>query len=84
MMEPKVPRMAVKRNAAQCLHCGDIIESKSHHDWISCRCYNLNLDEPPFHGVYVDGGFSYCRHGWCNADEYVNLCEFTEDTMDAE
>jgi hypothetical protein len=38
-------------NKAQCLLCGDVIESKFTHDYVSCSCHNLS----------VDGGRSYLR-----------------------
>ncbi|WPZ37261.1 hypothetical protein T8K17_25630 (plasmid) [Thalassobaculum sp. OXR-137] len=39
------------RNAARCLRCGDIIESKHTHDYVECSCGN----------IAVDGGPSYNR-----------------------
>lgn len=39
------------RNSAQCLSCGDEIESTHGHDFRSCRCGNL----------CVDGGKQYLR-----------------------
>ena len=38
-------------NKAQCLKCGDIIESKSTHDFVTCKCGKLS----------VDGGHEYLR-----------------------
>lgn len=71
--------MAIKRNAAQCLNCGDIVESKFRHDFVTCQCYDENN---PSHGIYVDGGKNYLRHGWCNADEFVDLSEVISDSED--
>ncbi len=74
--------MAIKKNAAQCSYCGDIIESKHRHDWVSCSCWDDPVCEGEsvrYHGIYVDGGKSYVRHGWSNPDEYENLTEWSED-----
>lgn len=41
----------LRRNAARCLDCGDVIESKHTHDFVACGCGN----------IAVDGGPSYAR-----------------------
>lgn len=41
------------RNQAQCLRCGDVIESTHVHDLVSCSCGQL----------FVDGGLEYLRRG---------------------
>jgi hypothetical protein len=41
----------IKRNSAQCLQCGEHIESKHVHDFRYCKCKS----------VAVDGGFDYIR-----------------------
>jgi hypothetical protein len=43
----------ILRNRAQCTECQDIIESKSTHDCVSCKCGNIQ----------VDGGLSYLKRG---------------------
>ena len=43
----------ITRNAAKCKECGDVIESKSVHDWVSCGCG----------AIFVDGGREYLRRG---------------------
>lgn len=35
------------RNAARCLLCGDIIESRHTHDYVSCTCGNIAVDGGP-------------------------------------
>lgn len=40
------------RNAAQCLKCGTVLESKHRHDFQACNC-----------GNFVDGGLDYIRRG---------------------
>ena len=39
------------RNMIKCNKCGDIIESKSTHDYVTCKCG----------AVAVDGGHDYLR-----------------------
>lgn len=36
--------MKVVRNMAKCKRCGDIIESKYSHDFVSCKCGAIALD----------------------------------------
>ena len=40
-----------KRNRARCKKCGDIIESKHRHDFVTCTCGAIS----------VDGGYDYIR-----------------------
>lgn len=44
-------RRKVIRNAAKCLGCGVILESRHRHDFKSCDCGNVS----------IDGGHSYLR-----------------------
>lgn len=62
------------RNAAKCNNCGDVIESKSVHDWVSCSCFKDELDNK---GIFVDGGLDYCRRGG-NLNDYTELGEYEE------
>ena len=43
----------IKINRAQCLKCGEIIESKLKHDFVWCDCGT----------IFVDGGRNYLRRG---------------------
>lgn len=43
----------ILKNAAKCLACEDVIESKSVHDFVQCSCG----------AIFVDGGKSYLRRG---------------------
>jgi hypothetical protein len=45
--------MKLKRNAAKCLKCGDIVESFTVHDFKMCSCESM----------FVDGGLDYMRRG---------------------
>jgi hypothetical protein len=44
-------KLILYRNAIQCVHCNEIIESKHRHDFNWCRCGS----------VAVDGGNDYRR-----------------------
>lgn len=39
------------RNIAKCKKCGDIIESKHRHDFVTCKCGAIS----------IDGGIDYTR-----------------------
>jgi hypothetical protein len=56
------------RNAIRCKHCGDLIESKSVHDFKFCSCQSC----------FVDGGLEYRRLGFKTSPEedYIDLCEY--------
>lgn len=60
------------RNAAKCLLCGEVIESKYRHDYRACSCGNL----------HVDGGMDYirrvCRGGRDSVEE-MNVFEAEEE-----
>jgi hypothetical protein len=43
--------MGIIRNSAQCLKCGDEIESKHVHDYVPCSCG----------AIAVDGGKEYFK-----------------------
>lgn len=57
--------MKLKRNAARCLKCNTVVESKHRHDFVRCPCGNL----------LVDGGLDYARRGYVEARYYEDLCE---------
>lgn len=59
----------IVRNVIKCKLCGDIIESKSVHDFVTCSCG----------AVSVDGGHNYLRR--CgNRDDYEDLSECEKDS----
>ena len=62
----------ILRNALKCLRCGDIIESKSVHDFVTCSCGNFS----------VDGGHDYIHRvfgqGMLKKD-YIDLTEYEEE-----
>ena len=55
------------RNEIQCRHCGDVVESKSVHDFVTCSCGACS----------VDGGNEYLRRCFISAPEkdYIELSE---------
>ena len=55
------------RNAIQCRRCGDVIESKTVHDFVTCSCGACS----------VDGGHEYLRRYCATAPEkdYTELSE---------
>lgn len=59
-------------NKIRCKKCGDIIESKSVHDFVTCKCG----------AVSVDGGHNYIRR--CgNLEDFEDLSEYEESVADA-
>lgn len=57
------------KNSAQCASCGDIIESKHRHDFVSCSCNN----------IFIDGGLDYFRAGAKNMEDFISLCEYEDE-----
>lgn len=58
--------MAIKTNKIQCKFCGDIIKSKTVHDFKRCKCGK----------VAVDGGHEYLRRCFPKTpDDYIELSE---------
>jgi hypothetical protein len=56
------------RNAAQCVKCGDIIESNHRHDFVSCSC----------RAIFVDGGTDYIRIGG-NLEDIILMTEYQDN-----
>ena len=59
------------RNAAKCLVCNSVLESKHRHNYVQCRCSNE---------AAVDGGLAYQRILAKDLDLVENLCEYVEMT----
>ena len=66
----------ITRNAIQCRHCGDIIESYSVHDFKYCSCRSCA----------VDGGHEYLRRCFVTSPEedYIELNESVDVSVDDE
>lgn len=60
------PRIAI--NKAQCGKCGDVIESRSRHDFKRCSCGQF----------FVDGGREYLRRGSGSAG-FTELTTYEDD-----
>ena len=60
----------ITRNALRCRHCGDVIESKSVHDFKQCSCG----------AIFVDGGCEYLRRGYKTSPEedFIDLSEYAD------
>lgn len=57
-------------NKIKCNHCGDVIESKTVHDYKECSCGS----------VAVDGGRDYLRRNFKNSPaDYHDLSVFVEE-----
>jgi hypothetical protein len=52
----------IVKNQAKCLKCGEVVESKSRHDFRECKCGN----------VFVVGGRSYIHHGFRDESLYAD------------
>jgi hypothetical protein len=57
--------MTITRNAARCRKCDTVIESRSVHDFVSCRCG----------AIFVDGGLEYGRSGG-SPEDFESLSEY--------
>ena len=57
-------------NKIKCKKCGDIIESKTTHDFKFCKCGT----------VAVDGGKEYLKRSFITPDDYVELSVFDDES----
>jgi len=62
----------ILRNRCQCSVCLDIIESKSRHDFVQCRCRR----------IFTDGGTDYIRRGFTDPSDLIDLTEMQDSTLD--
>lgn len=58
----------ITRSRAKCLACGDVIESKHRHNFVSCTCGDL----------FLDGGTEYVRYGCREKGSVELLTEYAE------
>jgi len=58
------------RNRARCKKCGDIIESKYRHDFVTCTCGAIS----------VDGGYDYLRRVG-NPEDFEEIFEKSNDIL---
>lgn len=64
--------MKIQRNAIRCNVCGDEIESKNRHDYVSCSCG----------ACAVDGGHDYLRRTFRDKDCYTELSVWDQDEQE--
>lgn len=57
------------RNAVRCQKCGDILESKHTHDFVTCQCGNVS----------VDGGHSYLKRSFKEYGAWDELSEVVSE-----
>jgi hypothetical protein len=57
----------------QCALCLDIIESKSRHAFVNCKCG----------AIFTDGGTSYIRRGG-QLDKIIDMSETYEEDYESE
>lgn len=62
----QAPQKRILRNRARCLECGDVVESKTRHDFKTCSCGNLS----------VDGGHDYLKRSAREFTEVEDLSEW--------
>lgn len=68
-------------NRIRCKNCGEIIESKSRHDFVGCSCFK---NSKGLEGCAVDGGHDYLR-GIGDPSQIEELYEtrpFTDEEVD--
>ena len=57
------------KNQVKCNHCGDIIESKHRHDFVTCKCGRVS----------VDGGHAYLRRCFKEGNDYTEMSVWDEE-----
>jgi hypothetical protein len=67
-------RTVVVVNKCQCRQCGDVIESKHRHDFVSCKCG----------AIFTDGGKSYIRRGAKDFSDIIDMSESYEEEYEAD
>ncbi len=60
------------KNAARCTRCGDVIESKSVHDYVTCSCGSIS----------VDGGTYYLKRSFMHSPEDIEELSIVEESVD--
>ena len=66
--------MKILCNKIRCKHCGDVIESRTPHEFVTCSC----------RAVAVDGGHDYLRRCFKDKGCYVDLSETIEISAEEE
>jgi hypothetical protein len=65
----------ISKNAAKCLSCGDVLESKYRHDFMTCSCGCVS----------VDGGMDYIKRcgSFNNIEELTESRRFSETELNS-
>lgn len=67
LKEHDIVEKKIKSNKIKCKYCGNIIESKSVHDFVTCKCGTVS----------ADGGLCYLRRSFKNSpDDFIELSEY--------
>ena len=66
-------RTVVLVNKCQCARCLDIIESRSRHAFVNCKCG----------AIFTDGGTAYIRRGG-SIEDIIDMSETYEETYESE
>jgi len=66
---PMERKYKIIKNSIKCKICGQVLESKSRHDFQACKCFN---ESGGTKGCFCDGGNDYIRIGG-NLEEIENL-----------
>ena len=56
----------VIRNRCKCAKCGDVIESRTVHEFKTCKCG----------AIFTDGGTKYVRRGFTDPSDIIDLSEY--------
>jgi len=64
------------RNRAKCKNCGDVIESKHGHDWVSCTCFQ--------EGEKAVSEYQDEHYKICTIRKIIGKCEIDVPTYDYE
>ena len=68
----KLMKEFVITNKAMCKLCGDIIESKNRHDYVTCKCGQIS----------VDGGTAYIKRSARNLSNIIELSDTYEKEVE--
>lgn len=68
----KRTRTVVLENKCQCRLCGDVIESKSRHSFVTCKCG----------AIFTDGGTEYIRRGG-SLEDIIDLSKTYEEEFES-
>ena len=66
-LKEKGLRKVLTHNSVKCLECGEVLVSRSRHDFVSCKCSN---------NTSCDGGLEYQRILAVDLDKVEDLCKY--------